>query len=124
MSVKTESVYTGEFLVSEGNNTISREQVPFAANLTMKPGTVVGKASADGGLYSALDPAASDGTETAAGILYAGKVTDASGGDGVIIARLAEVVDSLLIWPAGITDEQKTAVVDQLAGLDIILRTE
>ena len=61
---------------------------------------------------------------TAAGILYAGKVTDASGGDGVIIARLAEVVDSLLIWPAGITDEQKTVAVAQLAGLDIILRTE
>ncbi|WP_419533715.1 head decoration protein [Endozoicomonas sp.] len=123
MSVKTESVYTGEFLVSEGNNTISREQVPLAANLTMMPGTVVGKASADG-IYSPLDPSADDGTQNAAGILYAGKVTDASGGDGVIIARLAEVVDSLLIWPAGITDEQKATAVDQLAGLDIILRTE
>ncbi|WP_419832781.1 head decoration protein [Endozoicomonas atrinae] len=123
MSVKTESVYTGEFLVSEGNNTISCEQVPLAANLTMMPGTVVGKASADG-IYSPLDPAADDGTQNAAGILYAGKVTDASGGDGVIIARLAEVVDSLLIWPAGITDEQKATAVDQLAGLDIILRTE
>ncbi|WP_066015963.1 head decoration protein [Endozoicomonas atrinae] len=123
MSVKTESVYTGEFLVSEGNNTISREQVPLAANLTMMPGTVVGKASADG-IFSPLDPAADDGTQNAAGILYAGKVTDALGGDGVIIARLAEVVDSLLIWPAGITVEQKATAVDQLAGLDIILRTE
>ena len=123
MSVKTESVYTGEFLVSEGNNTISREQVPVAANLTMKPGTVVSKETATGE-FKPLDPAASDGTENAAGILYAGKVTDASGGDGVIIARLAEVVDSLLIWPAGITDEQKAAAVEQLAGLDIILRSE
>ena len=123
MSVKTESVYTGEFLVSEGNNSISREQVPLAANLTMEPGTVVARASANG-IYSPLDPAAADGTETAAGILYAGKVTDASSGDGVIIARLAEVVDSLLIWPAGITDEQKATAVDQLAGLDIILRSE
>ncbi len=123
MSVKTESVYTGEFLVSEGNNSISREQVSFAASLTMLPGTVVGKASADG-VYSSLDPSAVDGTETAAGILYAGKVTDASGGDGVIIARLAEVVDSLLVWPVSITDEQKAAAVDQLAGLDIILRSE
>ena len=42
----------------------------------------------------------------------------------MIIARLAKVVDSLLVWPAGITDEQKTAAVDQLAGLDITLRTE
>ena len=123
MNVKTESVYTGEFLVSEGNNTISREQVPLAANLTMEPGTVVGKETATGA-FKPLAPDAADGTEVAAGILYAGKVTDASGGDGVIIARLAEVVDSLLVWPAGITDEQKTAAVDQLAGLDIILRTE
>ena len=123
MSVKTEPVYTGEFLVSEGNNSISREPVSFAANLTMLPGTVAGKASADG-VYSPLDLSAVVGTETVAGILYAGKVTDASGGDGVIIARLAEVVDSLLVWPVSITDEQKAAAVDELAGLDIILRTE
>lgn len=38
-------------------------------NVKTEPGTVVGKASADG-VDSALDPAASDGTETAAGILY------------------------------------------------------
>ncbi|WP_067515600.1 head decoration protein [Endozoicomonas ascidiicola] len=123
MSVKTESVYTGEFLVSEGNNSISREQVAFAANLTMKPGTVIAMVSATG-LFQPLDPSADDGTQNALGVLYAGKVTDASGGDGVIIARLAEVVDSLLIWPAGITDEQKAAAVNQLAALDIILRSE
>ena len=58
MSVKTESVYTGEFLVSEGNNTISREQVPFAANLIMEPGTVVGKESATGA-FKPLDPSSS-----------------------------------------------------------------
>ena len=71
---------------------------------------MVGKASADG-VDSALDPAASDGTETAAGILY---------------TRMPRAVTvwSLRVWPAGITDEQKTAAVDQLAGLDITLRTE
>ncbi|WP_299735372.1 head decoration protein [uncultured Endozoicomonas sp.] len=123
MTVKTESVYTGEFLVSEGNNTISREQVVFAANLTMLPGTIVAMAT-DTGLFQPLDPTADDGSQNALGVLYAGKTTDANGGDGVIISRLAEVVDSLLIWPEGITDEQKATAVDQLAALDIILRTE
>ncbi|WP_067518550.1 head decoration protein [Endozoicomonas ascidiicola] len=123
MTVKTESVYTGEFLVSEGNNTISREQVAFAANLTMLPGTIVAMAT-DTGLFQPLDTTADDGSQNALGVLYAGKTTDANGGDGVIISRLAEVVDSLLIWPEGITDEQKATAVDQLAALDIILRTE
>ncbi len=121
MSVKTESLHTGEFLVSEGNNRISREQVALAGNLNMLPGTVVGKTADD--VYSPVNPAADDGTEVAAGVLYAGKMTDASGGNGVIIARLAEVVESLLVWPDGIADEDKAAAVEQLAGLDIITRS-
>ncbi|WP_419831770.1 head decoration protein [Endozoicomonas atrinae] len=119
--MKTEGMHTGEFLVSEGNNSISREQVTFGANLDMEPGTVVAKVTATG-VYRPLAPAADDGSQVAAGVLFAGKVTDASGGEGVIIARLAEVVDSLLIWPAGITDEEQAAAVGELAGLDIITR--
>ncbi len=119
--MKTEGLHTGEFLVSEGNNSISREQVAFGANLTMEPGTVIAKVTATG-VYMPLDPAGADGTEVAAGVLYAGKVTDASGGDGVIIARLAEVVDSLLVWPVGITAAEQDTAVGQLAGLDIITR--
>lgn len=119
--MKTEGMHTGEFLVSEGNNSISREQVTFGANLTLEAGTVVGKASADG-VYASLDPNAADGTEAAAGVLYSAVSTGATGGDGVIIARLAEVVDSLMLWPAGITAEQQAAAVNELAGLDIITR--
>jgi len=120
--MKTEGMYAGKFLVSEGNNSISREQVSFAANLMLKPGTVVALETTSGE-YKALDPAAADGTETAAGILFAAVSTDASGGEGVIIARLAEVIDNLLIWPDGITDEQRTAALNDLAGLDIIPRS-
>ena len=119
--MKTEGMYTGEFLVSEGNNSISREQVSFAANLMLKPGTVVARVTASG-RYKALDPAAADGTENAAGILYAAVTTDASGGDGVIVARLAEVVGTLLVWPDGITEEQQEDALNELAGLDIISR--
>ena len=57
MSVKVEPTHTGEFLVSEGNNSISRDVVALAASLTLAPGTVLGKDASD--VYTQLDPAAS-----------------------------------------------------------------
>ncbi|UYM16197.1 head decoration protein [Endozoicomonas euniceicola] len=121
MSEKVESVYTGEFLVSEGNNSISRDQVALAANVSLLAGTVLGKDASD--VYTRLNPAASDGTEVAAGILYADKTTDADVGRAVVITRLAEVVESLLVFPDGITNDEKAAAIKQLAALDIILRS-
>lgn len=120
MAMKMEPVHTGEFLVSEGNNSISREVIMLGANIDLAPGTVLGKTAA--GIYSQLDPAAADGTEVAAGVLYAAHTTDESGGQAVIIARLAEVVDSLLVFPEGISDEDKATALDQLAAIDIIAR--
>lgn len=43
-------------------------------------------------------------------------------GAPVLIDRDAEVIDTLLIWPAGITDPQKAAALGQLAALGIKLR--
>ena len=43
MPVMTESIHTGEFIVSEGNNNISRELIKLAPDLTLLPGTVLGK---------------------------------------------------------------------------------
>ena len=121
MTVKTESVHTGEFLVSEGNNSISREQVPLAADLALLPGTVLGKNASD--IYLPLNTAADDGTQVAAGVLYSATTTGAAGGQGVIVTRLAEVVESLLIFPDGISDEEKATAIDQLAAQDIITRS-
>ncbi len=121
MPVMTESVHTGEFLLSEGNLNISRELVELAPSLTMLSGTVMGKDTAND-IYKPLDVDASDGTQMAAGILWDHKTTDATGGEGVLIARLAEVDQERLIWPDDITDEQKATAVSELAALDIILR--
>ena len=121
MPTLTESVHTGEFLVSEGNNSISRELIELAPNLTLLSGTVLGKDTASD-IYKPVDPAADDGTQMAAGILWDHKTTDATGGEGVLIARLAEVDQERLIWPDGITDEQKATAVSELKALDIILR--
>ena len=121
MVVKTEPVHTGEFIVSEGNNSISREQVPLAADLALLPGTVLGKNASD--IYLPLNTAADDGTQVAAGILYSAVTTGATGSQGVIVARLAEVVESLLIFPDGITDEDKATALSQLRAQEIITRS-
>ena len=121
MATLMESVHTGEFLVSEGNNSISREQVELAPDLSVLSGTVLGKNTATS-IYSPVDPAADDGSQMAAAILYSNTTTDATGGEAVVICRLGEVDQSLLIWPDAITDEQKATAISELASLDIILR--
>ncbi|WP_422137686.1 head decoration protein [Endozoicomonas sp. ALC020] len=122
MPVMTEPVHAGEFIVSEGNNSISRELVELAPDLALLPGTILGKNTSTD-VYGPIDPAAVTGLQMAAGVLWDHVITDATGGEGVIIARLAEVDQELLVWPEGITDEEKTTAVEELSSLDIILRT-
>ena len=121
MPVMTEPVHAGEFIVSEGNNSISRELVELAADLTLLPGTVLGKNTATA-VYAPLDLAADDGQQMAAGVLWDHVTTSVTGAEGVIIARLAEVHQDLLVWPEGITEEQQTTAIAELASLDIISR--
>ncbi|WP_263080068.1 head decoration protein [Endozoicomonas sp. Mp262] len=121
MPVKIEPVHTGEFIVSEGNNSISRELVELAPDLTLLPGTVLGKNTATD-VYGPLDLVADNGLQMAVGVLWDHVATDATGGEAVIIARLAEVDEVLLIWPEAITDEQKATATNELEALNIILR--
>ncbi len=68
--------------------------------------------------YRQLDPAATDGHEHAAAIL--GDDADATAGDMavLVVLRGASVVGSELIYPAGITTQQKAAAVAELAALN------
>jgi hypothetical protein len=115
MTVLTEGKHTAEFILSEGNGSISREEVTIAAAAgALAAGTVVGKITASG-KYVAYSNAAADGSEVAAGVLYRA-VPDAAADQGaVIIARSAEVVGAELtgLDAAGTAD---------LAALGIIVR--
>ena len=82
MTTLTETRHTGGFLVWEAFRDYCREVVTIAAG-TLEPGTVLGKITASG-KYAAHDPAAVDGTETAAAVLW-GNV-DASAGDVPAVA--------------------------------------
>lgn len=110
----TEARRTGEFILSEANGTRSREEVTVAAAAgAMVSGTVVSKLA--DGKYVEYDDAGTDGTETAAGILYTAVADSASDQKAVIIARDAEVAEGQL------TGYNANAKADLLA-LGIIVR--
>lgn len=121
MPVLNEQNRLGDWLKWEEDNLYSREQVTVAIGQNLKTGTVVGRITSNGKITQ-LAPAASDGSENAAGVILAD--VDASDGDkpGVIIAREAIVSSAGLVWPTGITEAQKTAAIAELKALGIIVR--
>lgn len=93
----TEAIRSGAFLLSEGNGKISREEITIASGAgVLQAGTILGKVSASG-KYVAYDNAASNGSETAAGVLYA--QADATNGDAkaLLVDCNAVVKESELI---------------------------
>lgn len=110
-----EAYRAGEFLHAEANGTLSRERIVIVSGAgVLNAGTVLGKITASG-KYKAYSDAASDGSQTAAGILYASVDATSADASGVMIARHAEVVQAALtgIDAAGKTD---------LAAVQIIFR--
>lgn len=120
MPVYTESRHAAEFLISEGNGFISREEVTLGAG-NLQAGTVLGQLTS-GGNFVILAPAAADGSQNAVAILFSD--CDASGGarKATVVRRHAEVRDSSLTWPGGITGPQKTTALASLASQGIIVR--
>lgn len=97
MTTLYEGKYTAEFLLSEGEGEISREQIVIAAAAgAMAPGTVLGKITASG-KYVAYSDAAADGSQVAVGVLYRGVPDLAVDQKAVAIVRYAEVMNSLLV---------------------------
>lgn len=121
MPVQSESNYLGDWLKFEEDNLFSRDEVTVISGQNLGTGTVIGKITASGKITQ-LAPGASDGSENAAGVLLL--PVDATTGDqaGVIIARHALCSDNGLVWPAGITGPQKTAAINQLKVLGILVR--
>lgn len=114
MTVFTEGKHTGEFILSEGNGSISREQVVLApTTVRLEAGTVLGKLA--NGKYVAYDNAGTGGAEIAAAVLYADAPVSAADQEAVIIARSAEVARAVL---TGID----TAGEADLAAVGIIVR--
>lgn len=116
-----ETTRAAEFLASEANGDRSRDQITVANTKDLPPGTVLGQITTSG-KYKQHDPDATDGTETAAAVLY--DWAEAASGDvrAVGIARDAVVVRQALLFASGMGQGDKDAAVDALAERGIVSR--
>jgi hypothetical protein len=122
MPTVTQPKNLGDLLKYEAPNLYSRDQDTVAAAQNLSLGTVVGRETATAKL-KALDPSATDGTETAVGVL--GNDVDATlidREDAILIARHAIVARGAVIWPTGITAADKAEAVAQLATRGVLVR--
>jgi len=119
MTVKTESNTLVDGIKWEESNDYSRQKVTVLSGQSLALLEVVGKVTASGKVV-ALNPAALDGSEAAAGIMIG--AVDASLADkpGVIIVREAMIASDNLVWPADITAGEKTAAIAELEALGIV----
>ena len=100
----------------------SREQVTVATNQNLELGAVVGRVTANAKIKR-FDPAATDGTEDVAGILLGAiDATLIERDDALLLARHAIVASHAVVWPAGITVEQRTAAIAALEARGILIR--
>ena len=123
MSILTETNHAGGFLVWEVLRDYTRETVTIASGAgKLEPGTVLGKITT-GGKFTKLTPAATNGSQNAAGILWAGVDATAADAPGVVILRGPALVNRHeIIWPEGASEAQITAATTALGALGIILR--
>ena len=123
MATLTEGKHAGGFLVWEVLREFNRETITIASGAgKVAPGTVLGKITT-GGKFTGLAPAATNGSQNPAGILWAGVDATAADSLGVVILRGPAIVNrNELVWPAGATEAQITTAITALAALGIVLR--
>jgi hypothetical protein len=123
MAMLTEGPHPGGFLIWEVLRDYTRETVTLASGAgKLAPGTVLGKVTT-GGKYTVLTPAATNGSQAAAGILW--DKTDATDADasGVVLVRGPAIANRHeLVWPEAATEAQITAATTALAALGVVLR--
>lgn len=123
MATLTEGPHAGGFLVWETSRDYTRETVTLTSGAgKLEPGTVLGKITT-GGKFTQLAPAASNGSQNAAGILWGPADATAADAAAVVVLRGPAIVNrNDLIWPTGATEPQITAATAALAALGILLR--
>ena len=118
--MKTEQNRAGEFLLSESEKDRSRSQVTLTGG-TYKAGAVLGVVTSTG-KYTELKPSSSDGSQNAAGFLYADVDASSEDKQAVVIDCDAQVIDELVVWPVGITETQKKSAIAKLKESGIKVR--
>ncbi|PNQ94975.1 head decoration protein [Azospirillum argentinense] len=126
MAALTEGRHAAEFVLSEGNRSISRDAVTIVSGAgQLAAGTVLGKIAASGkyepATAAAADPAT--GSETAVAVLLYPVDATAADVTAAAITRFAEVNTTLLAYDDTVNDAAKRAAkIAQLAAVGIIAR--
>ncbi len=122
MAKLTEGYFRGEFLVSEAQAGLSREQITLISGQSVVPGEVLGQITS-GGKYTAWDEDAADGSEGAVAIAH--EAIDASAGDvlGWVVIRDAVVNNGDLTYSASADVGELAAAVVNMALTNLIVRT-
>jgi hypothetical protein len=117
------SVFDNDFVITEANGTISREQVLLGRGPRIEAGTVLGMVTTSR-LFVPLNPAGTDGSQNAVGALRNRRAArlNADTRRSVAIVRHADFNGKKLIWPAGITVNQRKAYEAQLAANSVLVR--
>uniref|UniRef100_A0A3B0J7C5 Head decoration protein n=1 Tax=Wolbachia endosymbiont of Aleurodicus dispersus TaxID=1288877 RepID=A0A3B0J7C5_9RICK len=121
MTSITEQNNLGDLLKYEASSLYSRDQITVAKGQNLKLGAVVAKKTEDG-FIRVLSPIGTDGTQTAIGVITNDVNSKDSDMKGIIITRIAMLADHAVVWPANITEEQKTAAIKQLEARGVIIR--
>ncbi|AZE04187.1 head decoration protein [Pseudomonas chlororaphis] len=95
MTTQREPMHAGEFLLSEGAGTISREAINVQAGPALEPGQILGLVTATGE-FAPYNPTAEDGSENAQAILYGPLGESDVVRRGRAVVRLAEVSEAHL----------------------------
>lgn len=125
MATLTEKNYSADLIKMEPFREISRSlgTISSAAGGVVKQFTVLGTVTASG-KFLPYNPAASDGTQIASGILISGDA-DATSADvlnNVILARGPAVFDTaFLVWGTGVTTQaHKNTAYAALAAMTLV----
>lgn len=120
MTTLTETGHPGGFILSVANGHRSFANITVATGQNLKAGAVIATVA---GKAVELDPTdVSYGGDTPTGILFA--ITDATSADvaAAAVVRDAEVNGNELVWPAGISANDKATAITALAALGILVR--
>ena len=118
MPTLTENTTLGDALKWEQAGSYSRLKITVVSGQNLENLAVVGKITANG-KYTRLAPAASDGSQNAAGFLIGAVDASSADKEGVIIEKDALVAFDNLSWPNSITSPQKDAAIAAMTVLGI-----
>ncbi|MGR0183208.1 head decoration protein [Azospirillum aestuarii] len=123
MAALTEGRHAAEFILSEGNGSVSRDAITIVSGAgKLAAGTVLGKITASG-KYTASPATGSDGSQTAAAILLSPVDATSADAAGVAVTRFSEVNGNTLTYDTSVDDATKRgAKATQLATVGIIVR--